>query len=59
MSDPDANDFVLLGGQDGWFGSSTCADQVAAWRAGEYVRVPLRPETARAIFPHHTIVSPP
>jgi penicillin amidase len=54
LSDPDRNWFALLGGQDGWADSKTVSDQVALWRAGEYVRVPLRPETARADFPYHT-----
>lgn len=48
LSDPDRNWFVLLGGQDGWFNSSTFLDQFGLWQAGEYVQVPLRPETARA-----------
>ncbi|SMF82690.1 penicillin amidase [Tistlia consotensis] len=43
LSDPDANWFVLLGGQDGWFGSEHFLDQVELWRAGEYVQVPLSP----------------
>jgi penicillin amidase len=34
MSDPDANWFVLLGGQDGWFGAENFADQVPLWRSG-------------------------
>jgi penicillin amidase len=58
MSDPDANYFALLGGQDGWFGSSTFADQVALWRQGAYVTVPLMPQTARANFPHRTTLVP-
>ncbi len=52
MSDPDANWFVLLGGQDGWFNSSTMMDQWALWRSGDYVRVPLTPSEVRATFPH-------
>lgn len=48
LSDMDRNWFVLLGGQDGWFNSSTFLDQFALWQAGDYVTVPLRPETARA-----------
>lgn len=58
LSDPDKNWFVLLGGQDGWAGSATVTDQIALWRAGEYVQVPLRPETARAAFPFHTELRP-
>ena len=57
LSDPDANGFVLLGGQDGWLGSANAADQVALWRAGESIRVPLRPEPARA-WPHRTVLLP-
>ena len=52
MSDPDANWFVLLGGQDGWFNSSTMMDQWALWRSGDYVRVPLTPSEVRATFPY-------
>jgi penicillin amidase len=48
---------VLLGGQDGWLGSSTFLDQAAAWRAGDYFELPLRPEVARA-WPHHTVFRP-
>ena len=57
MANPDANRAVLLGGQDGWLGSSTFLDQVPVWRAGGTVALPLRPETARA-WPHHTILDP-
>jgi penicillin amidase len=42
LGDLDANYFVLLGGQDGWLGSSTFDDQVHLWLSGEYVRLPLR-----------------
>lgn len=58
LGDPDANWFVLLGGQDGWPGSTTFADQIDLWRRGAYVRVPLRPETARATFRFHTELRP-
>jgi penicillin amidase len=58
LADPDANLFVLLGGQDGWIGSSTFADQIALWRRGDYMTVPLRAETARATFRHHTVLRP-
>ncbi|MGE0647786.1 MAG: penicillin acylase family protein [Alphaproteobacteria bacterium] len=53
MSDPDANWFVLLGGQDGWFNSSTFADQVDLFMKGELIQVPLRLDTVRATFKHH------
>jgi penicillin G amidase len=42
LADMDANYFVLLGGQDGWFGSTAFADQVPLWRRGEYIQVPLQ-----------------
>jgi penicillin amidase len=50
LSDPDANDFVLIGGQDGYLGSENYLDQWAMFQRGEFVRVPLREETARASF---------
>ncbi|HUB11859.1 MAG TPA: penicillin acylase family protein [Acetobacteraceae bacterium] len=58
MADPDANWFVLLGGQDGWLGSTTLVDQAAMYQRGDYIRMPLRPETVRAEFPFRTILSP-
>ncbi len=57
MGDPDANWFVLFGGQDGWIGSPAFADQVDLWRAGELVMVPMRPETLAVEFPILTIMS--
>jgi penicillin amidase len=58
LSDPDGNYFVLLGGQDGWIGSANYADQIGLWRRQEYVRIPLRPKTVRADFPHRTELLP-
>ena len=52
MTDPDENYFVLLGGQDGWFNSTTILDQWELWRRGDYVRVPLTLDGVRASFPH-------
>ena len=52
MTDADENYFVLLGGQDGWFNSTTILDQWELWRRGEYVRVPLTLAEVRAGFPH-------
>ena len=52
MTDPDENYFVLLGGQDGWFNSTTILDQWELWRRGDYVRVPLTLDGIRASFPH-------
>lgn len=51
LSDLDSNWFVILGGQDGWLGSTTFADQVALWQDRRYIRMPLRSETIAAEFP--------
>lgn len=58
LSDMDANDFALLGGQDGWLGGAAFLDQVPLWREGRYIRAPLRPESVRAAFPHETMLTP-
>ena len=58
LADADANEVVLFGGQDGWLGSSTSADQIPLWRRGRGMRLPLRPETAAATFPHVTVLRP-
>jgi penicillin amidase len=58
LSDPDANLMVLLGGQDGWLGSENFNDQTALWQRGDYIRVPLRPETFRERYRHVTILLP-
>ncbi|MGQ9370263.1 penicillin acylase family protein [Azospirillum sp. ST 5-10] len=58
LGDPDANWFVLLGGQDGWLGSTTFLDQFALWQRGAYLQIPLRAETARTLFPHKTVLTP-
>ena len=58
LSNPDANYFALLGGQDGWFGSSTFLDQAELWMRSEYITVPLTPETARSRAAHHTLITP-
>jgi len=50
LADPDANYFVLLGGQDGWLNSTTFLDQVPAWLAGDHIQVPLRLEKVRTRF---------
>jgi penicillin amidase len=50
LSDPDANWFVLFGGQDGWFGSASYADQLPLWREGRYLKLPLSEAGVRATF---------
>jgi penicillin G amidase len=51
LADPDANHFVLLGGNDGWIGSAQFADQVSLWRERRYVRLPLRAPAIETDFP--------
>lgn len=58
MADPDANWFVLLGGQDGWLGSTTQLDQVELFTEGRMIRVPLRPETVAETSPHAMTLTP-
>jgi penicillin amidase len=58
LSDPDANLMVLLGGQDGWFGSENFDDQTALWQLGEYIRVPLRLEAQGAHHIYVTVLNP-
>ncbi|MGP1309830.1 MAG: penicillin acylase family protein [Phycisphaerales bacterium] len=57
LSDPDANDFVLIGGQDGHLGSVNYLDQWPLFVRGEFVRVPLLEETARREFGRVTRLS--
>ncbi|MCP5364954.1 MAG: penicillin acylase family protein [Hyphomicrobiales bacterium] len=58
LSNLDANLFVLLGGQDGWFNSSTFIDQSDLWLEGEYIQMPLSDESVRNMFPHRTELIP-
>jgi penicillin G amidase len=58
LSDLDANYFVILGGQDGWLGSTTMLDQVALWREGRYVQLPMRLEAVRAKYTFKTELLP-
>jgi len=58
LSDPDANYFVLLGGQDGRLNSENFADQVPLWRRGAYVRLPLSPGAVAAEFDRITRLTP-
>jgi len=57
LADPDLNYLVVLGGQDGWLGSVNAADQVALWRAGGAITVPLTAAAAHA-WPHRTDLLP-
>ena len=58
LSQPDHNWFCLLGGQDGWLGSDTVLDQVAWWREGKYLKVPMTPDAIARDFPFVTVVKP-
>jgi penicillin amidase len=58
MGDPDSSEFVLIGGNDGWLGSQNALDQVPLWLKGEYIRMPLKPETVAREFPVLTVLSP-
>lgn len=51
LADPDANHFVLLGGNDGWIGSANYADQIPLWRERRYLRLPLTEHGIEAEFP--------
>jgi penicillin G amidase len=56
LSDPDGNYLAILGGQDGAPESAAFLDQALLFRRGEYLAVPLDPATARARFPHTTLL---
>jgi len=58
LSDPDANYFTLLGGQDGSFGSANFIDQLGLWQRGEYIALPLRISSAAKTFRHRTVFLP-
>jgi penicillin amidase len=46
----DENYFVLFGGQDGWLKSKQTFDQVALWRSGNYLQLPLSDEKIPLVF---------
>lgn len=58
MSDPDANWFTLLGGQDGWINSANFTDQFDFWLRGAYVQLPLQVETVERQFRHKMELRP-
>lgn len=58
LSDEDANWFVLFGGQDGWLGSESFADQVALWKRRNYIRMPLSAEAIAEDFPLAMTLTP-
>lgn len=58
MADPDRNSFVLFGGEDGWLGSANYADQVALWRQGRAISMPLTAAKVEAEFPTQMMLRP-
>jgi len=54
LDDPDANYFVLLGGQDGWIGSEHIVDQVPLWLEGKYINFPMTINNIQATFPYRS-----
>ncbi len=54
----DDNFVVILGGQDGWIGSVNASDQIALWREGRYLRLPLTRSGAARPFSWITSLSP-
>jgi len=58
LADPDANWFVLLGGQDGWLPGPFLTDQVPLWLEGEYLRLPLTMTKVREQFGRKTRLVP-
>jgi penicillin amidase len=58
LADPDANYFVLLGGQDGWLNSANFLDQLPLWLEGRYIQVPLRLESVRGRFAKRIVLTP-
>lgn len=53
LSDPDANYFLLLGGQDGWVGSSNFMDQVPLWKDAQMIQIPLSHARVKETFKTH------
>jgi penicillin G amidase len=58
LSDIDGNWFVLLGGQDGWIGSTTLLDQTTLWQEGRYIQMPLSPDGVEQYYPRRMELTP-
>jgi penicillin amidase len=58
MGDPDSSEFALVGGNDGWLGSENALDQIALWRSGQYIKMPMTPATVAREFPVVTRLTP-
>ena len=59
LSSPDANYFVLHGGQDGWLMNPNLADQTKLWRKGEYIKIPLTMDKVHGQFSRFTTLLSP
>jgi penicillin amidase len=59
LSDPNANYFVLKGGQDGWLDNPNLTDQVPLWDRGEYIQMPLDRSLIESQFARHVVVIDP
>ncbi|MEM8664800.1 MAG: penicillin acylase family protein, partial [Pseudomonadota bacterium] len=58
LAEPDRTHAIVLGGQDGWPGSSTMFDMVAPWRKGDTAQLPVSDAGLAAHFPHQTTIKP-
>ena len=58
MGDPDSSEFVLIGGNDGWLGSENALDEVPLWLSGQYIKMPMRPESVAREFPFVVVLKP-
>ncbi|MEM6664350.1 MAG: penicillin acylase family protein [Pseudomonadota bacterium] len=58
MGDPDANYFILFGGQDGRIGSPAFSDQVDRWLTGGFIQLPLGREALARTNPMVTVLTP-
>ncbi len=52
LADPNANYFVLIGGQDGWIESENFFDQAELWQKDQYIQMPLDVSQVRIRFPY-------
>jgi penicillin amidase len=59
LSDLDRNYFMLMGGQDGYWGSPNYLDLFRLWQQNRYVQVPLRLESVDKVFTRRMVLKPP
>ncbi|MGH1467406.1 MAG: penicillin acylase family protein [Bdellovibrionales bacterium] len=57
LSENDANYGVLLGGQDGFWGSEQIKDQVKPWMRGEYIKLPYTETGVLKVLKHETLLN--